>query len=228
QGGQFVMQGFNPYQRGFSQRPPAGGFNPAQAPGGEAGDEDSTDGQSGKITYQQLQKRVQERNQAKAEARKAGSQLAAVDPKEGIAALASAQEVGDRFKYVVGERISLARQKSALLPIVNQEVEAAKVSVFNTAIHPRFPVLSVRFKNTAAHPLTQGPVTVYEEGNYAGDARILDVQANEERLLGYALDLGMEVKAEAKSFPQKLTALKIQKGVLQATNKLRQTRTYLV
>ena len=246
-GGGFGSQGgmgqaFNPYQRGPGQygqqggfgvqgaggRPAAGNFRPAGGGGDDEGDSDQPVFQRGKITYEELQKRIQQQQTAKAQAKKIGSELAAVDPKEGVGALASAQDVGDRFKYVVDDRVSLARQKSGLLPIINQDVEAGKVSVFNEAIHAKFPVLSLRLKNTAAHPLTQGPVTVYEEGNYAGDARLLDLQANEERLLGYALDLGMEVKAEAKSFPQKLTALKIQKGVLQATNKLRQTRTYLV
>src|SRR5205807_356392 len=175
-----------------------------------------------------LQKRIRQRREAAAEAMKAGSELAAVDPKQGVFAMASAEVIGDRFKYLVDDRVSLARQKSALLPIINQDVEAAKVSVFNAAIHARFPVLSVRFKNTSGHPLTQGPVTIYEEGSYAGDARLLDQQANEERLLGYALDLSTEVKAEARSIPQQLIALKIFKGVIRATNKLRQAKNYLI
>ena len=39
----------------------------------------------------------------------------------------------------------------------------------------------------------QGPITIFEGSSYAGDARILDLQPNEERLISYAIDLGTEV-----------------------------------
>src|SRR5205814_7029668 len=57
------------------------------------------------------------------------------------------------------------------------------------------PLLGLKFKNTSGMPLTQGPITVFDGSNYAGDARILDLQPNEERLLSYAIDLGTEVEA---------------------------------
>jgi hypothetical protein len=47
-------------------------------------------------------------------------------------------------------------------------------------------------------------------------------------LLSYAIDLGTEVKAEAKSTPSRLVTVKVVKGVLHATNKLRETKTYLI
>jgi len=77
-------------------------------------------------------------------------------------------------------------------------------------------------------PQVQGPLTVYEGGSYAGDARILDLQPDEERLLSYAVDLGTEVKVDARSAPDQLIAVKAVKGVLHATNKARQTKTYVV
>ena len=41
--------------------------------------------------------------------------------------------------------------------------------------------------------LSQGPITVFEGSAYAGDARVLDLQPDEERLISYAIDLGTEV-----------------------------------
>src|SRR5262249_4325033 len=74
--------------------------------------------------------------------------------------------------------------------------------------------------------LMQGPVTVYEESSYAGDARLPDLQPKEERLIAYAIDTGTEVKTEDKVQPQQLIQLKSAKGVLRATHKLRETKTY--
>jgi hypothetical protein len=74
----------------------------------------------------------------------------------------------------------------------------------------------------------QGPVTVFEGSTYAGDARIMDLQPNEERLLSYAVDLGTEVKPEAAADSGRLTNVKAIKGILHTTTKLRETKTYTV
>ena len=75
------------------------------------------------------------------------------------------------------------------------------VSIYNESVQSKFPLLGLRFKNTSGQNLMQGPITVYEGGTYAGDARILDLQPNEERLVAYAVDQGTEVKCEAAERP---------------------------
>jgi hypothetical protein len=74
----------------------------------------------------------------------------------------------------------------------------------------------------------QGPVTVYDAGGYAGDSRFADLQPGEERLLSYALDLGTEVKADGRVEPEALDAVKVVKGVLFTTHRLRQSHRYLI
>src|SRR5437763_7827129 len=74
----------------------------------------------------------------------------------------------------------------------------------------------------------QGPITVYEGSTYAGDARVMDLQPNEERLVAYAVDQGTEVKCESQSAPVQLVAVKVVKGIVHATHKLRDTKKYLV
>src|SRR5262249_15604262 len=90
----------------------------------------------------------------------------------------------------------------------------------------KFPLLGLKFKNLTDQPLMQGPITVYDDGSYAGDARLPDLQPKEERLIAYAIDTGSEVKTEDKVQPQQLIALKAVKGVVHATHKIRETRTY--
>ena len=93
---------------------------------------------------------------------------------------------------------------------------------------PKFPLLGLRLKNTSGLHLMQGPITVFEGSSYAGDARIADLQPNEERLLSYAVDLGTEVKPELSADGGRLTHVKAVKGVLHTTTKLRQKKTYTV
>ncbi len=208
----------NRYQLGRCFGQIGGGFGQV---GGNLG------GQAGnpRLTFEQMRQR---RQQAKDQAGKVGSRLTALDPSQGVAAAASTEEVGDAFQYVIDHPVSLSRQKSALLPIVDQRVQVSRVSIFNESVHPGHPLRGLRFKNTSGLHLMQGPVTIYDGGSYAGDARVLDLQPGEERLLSYAVDLGTEIKSEEETAPQQLTAVKIAKGVVYATHKLRTTRTYLV
>jgi hypothetical protein len=95
-------------------------------------------------------------------------------------------------------------------------------------VQSKFPLLGLRFKNTSGQNLMQGPITVYEGSTYAGDARVMDLQPNEERLVAYAVDQGTEVKCESQSAPVQLVSVKVVKGIVHATNKLRDTKKYIV
>jgi hypothetical protein len=146
----------------------------------------------------------------------------------GVQSVASASQLGDYFQYVLDQPVSLARQKSALLPIVNKEVQAQCVSIYNEHAQPKFPLLGLKFKNTSGLHLMQGPITVFEGSAYAGDSRILDVQPNEERLLSYAVDLGTEVEAVADNPRHTITKLKALKGSLYSTTREVEGKTYRV
>jgi hypothetical protein len=148
--------------------------------------------------------------------------------RRSVAAFAAAEKLGDFFQYVVERPVTLPRQKSALLPIVGRDVEGSRVSIYNERAQPKFPLLGVRLKNTSGLHLMRGPVTVFEGGTYAGDARIADLQPGEERLLSYAEDLGAEVKPEAAVGGGRLTQVKVVQGLLYTTAKLRETETYTV
>jgi hypothetical protein len=146
----------------------------------------------------------------------------------GVSASASAARLGDFFQYAIDKPVSLARQKSALLPIINKNVEGTRVSIYNEKTQAKFPLLGLKFKNTSGLHLMQGPITVFEGSNYAGDARILDLQPNEERLISYAIDLGTEVNPVPSTDNGRLTQVKAVKGILYTTTKLRESKTYTI
>jgi hypothetical protein len=74
--------------------------------------------------------------------------------------------------------------------------------------------------------LMQGPLTVFEGNSYAGDARILDLQPGEERLLSYAVDLGTEVEAVNPTSNGRLTKVKLYKGLIYSTTRVQEGKTY--
>jgi predicted nuclease with TOPRIM domain len=164
--------------------------------------------------------------QDKAKDGKEGRQ--AMDPKGSAPSAAVATDLGDFFQYQIEHPVTLARQKSALLPIVNEDVDATRVSIYNPATHPKFPLLGLQFKNTTALHLMQGPVTVFDGTAYAGDARIQDLQPKEDRLLSYAIDLGTEVESTVPHTPERLTKVVVRNGLIQTTHRFHQEKVYQI
>lgn len=147
---------------------------------------------------------------------------------QGVEAVAQAGEVGELFQYAIDQPVTLARQRSAMLPIVNGPVEAEKVSIYNPAVQPKHPLDGLRLKNTTDLHLMQGPITVFDGGTYAGDAQIEDLQPHGERLISYALDLDTEISQQTRSQPEQIVSIKISKGVMEAKRKLQREVEYTV
>jgi len=143
-----------------------------------------------------------------------------------VSSAANASQLGDFFEYGIQHPVSLPRQKSAMLPIVGKDVEGTKVSIYNQGTHAKFPLHGLKFKNTTGMHLMQGPLTVFEGNSYAGDARILDLQPGEERLLSYAVDLGTEVEVVNPTNNGRLTKVKVYKGLIYSTTRVQEGKTY--
>jgi hypothetical protein len=141
---------------------------------------------------------------------------------------ATAGALGDFFQYTIDHPVSLARQKSAMLPIVGKEIEGQRVSIYNQFVQATHPLLGLKFKNTSGLHLNQGPITVFEGSVYAGDTRVLDVQPNEERIVSYAIDLGVEVDPQNGPGTQKITSVKAVKGTVSTTTKLMEEKKYRI
>jgi len=152
----------------------------------------------------------------------------AMDLTRGVSSAAAAAEVGEFFQYAIAHPVSLARQESALLPIVNQPIEGQRVSIYNERVHAKHPLNGLRLRNSTGLHLSAGPFTVFEEGSYAGDARIEDLPAGAERLISFSMDLDTEVESAARSLPDTLLKVSITRGNLISTRLLRRERTYTV
>ena len=143
-----------------------------------------------------------------------------------VSSAATASQLGEYFQYVVDQPVNLPRQKSALLPIITAPVEADRVSIYNQGVQAKHPLLGLRFKNTTGANMAQGPITVYEGSVYAGDTRVLDLQKNEERLISYAIDLGVEVAPKPTENTTRITKVRAVKGVIETTSVQREEVQY--
>ena len=145
----------------------------------------------------------------------------------GIQSIAETAQMGELFQYTVGN-VSLPRQRSAMIPIINDPVRVDKLSIYNESTLAKHPLNGVRLHNNTPDKkhLLQGPVTVFDAGGYAGDARLDDVPPGETRLLSYGVDLQTEAKARDLDQQQAIQTGKIVKGVLELTRKVVSAKEY--
>ena len=144
-----------------------------------------------------------------------------------VESVASSARMGELFQYTVSN-VSLARQKSAMLPIVADSITAERVSIFNASVLPNHPLNGVRVTNTTGKHLLQGPVTVLDEGGYAGDAQIDNLPPGQQRLLSFGIDLDLRVNAGISSRNSVVLTGRIARGLLFVDQKNVSVREYQV
>jgi hypothetical protein len=160
--------------------------------------------------------------------RQLSEKAAAFNMQQGVQSLSQATNVGELFQYVIATPVTLPRQESAMLPIVNESVKGSKVSIYNQQVQAKHPLNGLRLTNSTDLHLMQGPITVFDGGAYAGDARIEDMQPGTERLISYALDLDTEVAPETQGHPDEITQVRLVKGVLYVDHKHQRTNKYTI
>jgi hypothetical protein len=145
---------------------------------------------------------------------------------QGVSALAKAGEVGTLFQYAIEKPVSLQRQQSALLPIVNAPITGERFSIYNESTHPKYPLNAVKLKNSSGMHLMQGPITVFDGGAYAGDAQVTDLPTGGDQLISYAMDLDTEVEPLVGPTPETLVSVRVSRGIFTYTNKQSRERVY--
>jgi hypothetical protein len=150
-----------------------------------------------------------------------------MDVTGSVASVASAGKIGELFQYTVSTPVTLPRQKSAMIPIITDDVECEKLSIYNASVLAKNPLNGARIKNTTGKHLLQGPITVLDGNSYAGDAQINNVPPGQERLISYGVDLQMNVDSTKNHQEDRIMTGKIVKGVLTISHKYVSSQDYI-
>ncbi len=141
-------------------------------------------------------------------------------------AAANGQELGDLFEYKLKDRVTLKKNQSALVPIAQTEIEAEKISLWNVTAGSGRPLRGLWLKNTSPLTFDGGSFSVLENEVFAGEGLTDAIKPGERRLISYATDLGLLVEAQKDSVPQRVTRVKISKGVLMQVSELQERTMY--
>lgn len=136
------------------------------------------------------------------------------------------QELGDLFEYKLNDPVTIRKNQSALVPILQSRIDAEKVSVWNPSESSVLRALWL--DNTSSLTLDGGSFNVLEGDAFAGEGLMDAIKPGEKRLLSYAADLGVLVDAKEKGENQHVTKVVIAHGTMTQTTQERQECTYTI
>jgi hypothetical protein len=146
----------------------------------------------------------------------------------GVETAASGSEVGELFEYRVEQPVTVKRDRSALIPILQTKMEGERVSVYNEATLRDRPMHGIRLKNTSALTLEGGSLTVIDGDAYAGEALIERLKTNEQRFISFGLDLAALVTTKINSERRPVFLVRARKGVFEAHYYQTQKKNYTI
>jgi hypothetical protein len=139
---------------------------------------------------------------------------------------ASAASLGDLFEYRIKEPVTLRKNQSALVPIVNAEIEAEKVSLWNRSSGSGRPLRAVWLTNATGLTLDGGSMTLIDSDAFAGEGLLEPLKPGEKRLLSYAADLGVLVDARRQAADGRIFRVRARDGIMTQETEERVTWTY--
>lgn len=133
----------------------------------------------------------------------------------GVTTAAKGQELNDLFEYRIEQPVTVLRDRSALIPIVQTKMDGERVAIYNEAVRQDRPYSGVLLKNLTDLTLESGSLTVIDGNAYAGEALMDRLKPKEQRLISFALDLGTSVRVRNTGDSEPAKLIKAVNGVFQ-------------
>jgi len=116
----------------------------------------------------------------------------------------------DFFEYALTAPVTIHKNESAMVPILQQELPAVHVTLWSEK-EPT-PLRAVWLENKSKLTLDSGSFSIFESGEFAGEGLLDPIHPGEKRLLSYAADQAVRVKVSARNGERTLHHVQIRKG----------------
>ena len=137
---------------------------------------------------------------------------------------AEGKALGDYFEYSVKQKITIGKNQSALVPILQTHVEAEKVSVWEESAKEIRRALWIT--NSSDQTLDSGTFNILDHDEFAGEGVLDTIHPAERRLLSYAADPALRIAMDTESTDKPATHVRIAKGIMYLTSEQRESRKY--
>ncbi len=118
----------------------------------------------------------------------------------------------DYFAYTLAQPITIRKNESALVPILQTKIDAERVTLWSPQ-NPQ-PLRALWITNTSDLTLDRGSFSIVEGGNFGGEGLLDPIHPKERRLLSYAADQAVRVSTDYSHNTHRVERITVNKGVL--------------
>ncbi|HTZ75231.1 MAG TPA: carboxypeptidase regulatory-like domain-containing protein [Candidatus Aquilonibacter sp.] len=148
--------------------------------------------------------------------------------RQQMSSAAEGSDLGDLFEYKLKDRVTIHKNESALVPIIQTHVEAEKVSLWNQSLGSERPLRALWLTNSSNDTLDGGSFSVLEDETFAGEGITDPIKPGEKRIISYATDLGVRVDRSNWNEVDRVNKVRILHGLMTQTSEQRTTTTYTI
>ena len=149
-----------------------------------------------------------------------------IDYLADVTPAAQAQELGELFEYKMRQPVTIRRNQSALVPILQAEVDAERISLWSKGAGSGRPLRGVWLTNSSTLTLDSGSFSVIDANAFAGEGLMDSLKPGERRLISYGADLAVLVKADPGPGVGRVTKIVARDGILTSSREDRVTWKY--
>jgi len=142
--------------------------------------------------------------------------------------VAEGSALGDLFEYKLKEPVTIRKNQSALVPILQTDIAAEKVSLWSESLGVARPLRALWVNNASSLTLDGGSFSVLDSNTFAGEGLVEAIKPGERRLLSYATDLGLLVDGKLESTRERVTRVRMYRGTMTTSSEDREKKTYIV
>jgi hypothetical protein len=155
------------------------------------------------------------------------AKLQAPPPVMPVEPAAESKDLGDYFEYNLKQSVTIGKNQSALVPILQSRIEADKVTLW-TANSNQPALRAIWIKNASGLTLDSGTFNIIDNGTFAGEGLLQTVHPDERRLLSYAADTAVRITSLADFKNQPVSRILLTKGLMYITREQRSKVTYSI
>ena len=132
----------------------------------------------------------------------------------------------DFFEYALAQPVTIHKNESAMVPILQQDLPAEHVTLWMNK--EASALRAVWLENRSKLTLDAGSFSIFESGEFAGEGLLDPVHPGEKRLLSYAVDQAVKVRRGGFGETRTLHHIAMHQGVIVETTGEFSENTYTV
>lgn len=104
-----------------------------------------------------------------------------------------AAPVGSYFEYLIAEPVSLQQGKTTMVPMLQMALPVERLSLYQAEDAKAKALLALRLRNESSTLLAAGPISLFENRQFIGEAQLPEVAIGAKTFVTYGVDAGLSI-----------------------------------